>query len=121
MVKFYYLWKKTERHDVFANKARLEKKKYNLHPGLTDYMDRFLEEQDSTGNGVIGTRDRSLSPNVNSHLLYVNGKNQRIELGNSSKRLHQDPLAIGDCEVFSGLSTSKLMEIKKDHKSGNTL
>lgn len=42
LVQFYYLWKKTERHDIFANKARLEKKKYNLHPGLTDYMVRFI-------------------------------------------------------------------------------
>ncbi|CAG7821846.1 unnamed protein product [Allacma fusca] len=47
LVQFYYLWKKTERHDVFANKARLEKKKYTLHPGTTDFMERFLDEQDS--------------------------------------------------------------------------
>lgn len=85
LVQFYYLWKKTERHDVFANKARLEKKKYSLHPGLTDYMDRFLEEQDCTGNSndgngsnggngstggnngsMVGMRERSLSPVVNS-------------------------------------------------------
>lgn len=55
-MQFYYLWKKSERHDVFANKTRLEKKKYTLHPGLTDFMDRFLEDQDG--------RDRSSSPNV---------------------------------------------------------
>lgn len=55
LVQFYYLWKKTERHDVFANKARLDKKKYSLHPGLTDYMDRFLEEQECNGgNGGNG-------------------------------------------------------------------
>lgn len=84
-------------------------------------MDRFLEEQDGTGNGGIGQRDRSLSPNINTHLLYANGKNQRMELGNSSKRLQIDPLAVGDCEVFTGLQTSKLMDIKKDHKSGNSL
>jgi len=46
LVQFYYLWKKTERHDVFANKCRLEKKKYSLHPGFTDFMDRFLEDQE---------------------------------------------------------------------------
>nr|XP_023026766.1 mesoderm induction early response protein 1-like [Leptinotarsa decemlineata] len=46
LVQFYYLWKKSERHDVFANKVRLEKKKYALHPGVTDFMDRFLEDQD---------------------------------------------------------------------------
>ena len=33
LVQFYYLWKKTERHDVFANATRMEKKKYALHPG----------------------------------------------------------------------------------------
>ncbi len=43
LVQFYYLWKKTERHDVFANATRLEKKKYTLHPGTTDYMDRFID------------------------------------------------------------------------------
>ncbi|KAK4872128.1 hypothetical protein RN001_016252 [Aquatica leii] len=38
LVQFYYLWKKSERHDIFANKIR------------------FLEDQDG--------RDRSSSPNV---------------------------------------------------------
>ena len=42
LVQFYYLWKKTERHDVFANSFRIEKKKYTLHPGTTDYMERYL-------------------------------------------------------------------------------
>ena len=41
LVQFYYLWKKTERHDVFANSFRIEKKKYTLHPGTTDYMERW--------------------------------------------------------------------------------
>ncbi|XP_031640179.1 mesoderm induction early response protein 1 [Contarinia nasturtii] len=98
LVQFYYLWKKTERHDIFANKARLEKKKYNLHPGLTDYMDRFLEEQENNGgisintsiNNTINTtshgnsngnehasRDRSMSPVINS-LLYTDCKRQRM-------------------------------------------
>ncbi|XP_066586919.1 mesoderm induction early response protein 1 isoform X2 [Prorops nasuta] len=69
LVQFYYLWKKTERHDIFTYKARLEKKKYALHPGITDYMDRFLEEQE-------GVRDRSSSPNVHC-LLYGDVKRQR--------------------------------------------
>merc|ERR1740129_2009926 len=46
LVQFYYLWKKTERHDVFANSFRIEKKKYTLHPGTTDYMERFIDEQE---------------------------------------------------------------------------
>ncbi|XP_011332212.1 mesoderm induction early response protein 1 isoform X2 [Ooceraea biroi] len=69
LVQFYYLWKKTERHDIFTYKARLEKKKYALHPGITDYMDRFLEEQE-------GVRDRSSSPNVHC-LIYGDTKRQR--------------------------------------------
>lgn len=86
LVQFYYLWKKTERHDVFANKSRLEKKKYNLHPGVTDYMDRFLEEQENGGgsNGSTNSlnsfqntgRDRSSSPGINS-LLYADTKHHR--------------------------------------------
>ncbi|XP_022709529.1 mesoderm induction early response protein 1-like isoform X2 [Varroa jacobsoni] len=47
LVNFYYLWKKTERHDVFTSRTRLEKKKYALHPGTTDYMDKFLDEQEA--------------------------------------------------------------------------
>ena len=33
LVHFYYLWKKTERHDLFAQQARLGKKKYLFQPG----------------------------------------------------------------------------------------
>lgn len=68
IVQFYYLWKKTERHDVFANKARLEKKKYSLHPGITDYMDRFLDEQE-------GNINPPASPNV--YLMSESSKRQR--------------------------------------------
>ena len=35
LVQFYYMWKKSERHDLFASKNRLEKRKYTLHPGVT--------------------------------------------------------------------------------------
>jgi len=87
LVQFYYLWKKTERHDVFANSFRIEKKKYTLHPGTTDYMERFMDEQE------VG-RDRSASPNYHS-LIYgdtrkkpdsrseslSNGSNESIEPG----------------------------------------
>jgi hypothetical protein len=66
LVQFYYLWKKTERHDVFANSFRMEKKKYTLHPGTTDYMERFIDEQESG-------RERSTSPNYHS-LIYGDTK-----------------------------------------------
>lgn len=50
LVQFYYLWKKTERHDVFANRVELEKKKYSLHPGVT-----FLEDHDESSSYKDGT------------------------------------------------------------------
>lgn len=55
LVQFYYMWKKSERHDVFVNKARGEKRP-NSDPDHTDFMDRFLEDQDG--------KERSSSPNV---------------------------------------------------------
>ncbi|XP_050403317.1 mesoderm induction early response protein 1 isoform X1 [Patella vulgata] len=78
LVQFYYLWKKTERHDAFANKTRLEKRKYALHPGVTDYMDRFLD--DSTPP----PRDRSDSPSLSS-LVYGELKRSHIKQENETK------------------------------------
>lgn len=88
LVQFYYIWKKTERHDIFANKARLEKKKYTLHPGHTDYMDRFLEEQESCGLGSIGIRPPS------PMMVYA-----------PEAAVQPDPLALGEKEVFSQLNS----------------
>lgn len=45
IVQFYYLWKKTERHDIFANKMRPEKKKYMLHPGVTLVVYELLDKE----------------------------------------------------------------------------
>ncbi|VDM32185.1 unnamed protein product [Hydatigera taeniaeformis] len=44
LVHFYYLWKKTARHDEFVRLYRREKKK-PLHPGITDFMDCLMKEQ----------------------------------------------------------------------------
>lgn len=88
LVQFYYIWKKTERHDIFANKARLEKKKYTLHPGHTDYMDRFLEEQEATG-GTGTIRPASPSP----MMVYAPPAHSQ-----------PDPLALGEKEVFSQMN-----------------
>lgn len=50
LVQFYYLWKKTERHDVFANVTRVEKKKYMLHPGR-----QFGDEMVQFEHGLVST------------------------------------------------------------------
>lgn len=80
LVQFYYLWKKSERHDIFANKNKLEKKKYTLHPGMTDFMDRFLEDQDG--------RDRSSSPNIQ-----FNVDNKKVILDNVQQSTKPPPEA----------------------------
>ncbi|XP_016422958.1 mesoderm induction early response protein 1b isoform X2 [Sinocyclocheilus rhinocerous] len=54
-VAFYYMWKKSERYDFFAQQTRLGKRKYNLHPGVTDYMDRLLDETESTASSRATT------------------------------------------------------------------
>ena len=100
LVQFYYLWKKTERHDVFANSFRIEKKKYTLHPGTTDYMERYVNRQ---SRGVSckpnlllpivnarfideqdGGRDRSASPNYHS-LIYGKKPSEKEAGSNGAK------------------------------------
>lgn len=49
------MWKKSERYDFFAQQTRLGKRKYNLHPGVTDYMDRLLDETESTASSRAAT------------------------------------------------------------------
>ncbi|KFZ45315.1 Mesoderm induction early response protein 1, partial [Antrostomus carolinensis] len=61
-VAFYYMWKKSERYDFFAQQTRFGKKKYNLHPGVTTSQS---EREDSTTsssnqNGGSGSACASL-------------------------------------------------------------
>lgn len=44
LVAFYYLWKKSERHDVYTNRYKLDRKRSLTHPGTTDYMDNFIDD-----------------------------------------------------------------------------
>jgi len=111
LVQFYYLWKKTERHDVFANNTRLEKKKYTLHPGTTDYMDRFIDEQDPS-------RDRSSSPNFYSLMfggqdggrkglsLHPGAGKSNITHGDSNGAANEGPLDISAANVPTSTATS---------------
>jgi hypothetical protein len=62
LVNYYYLWKKTKWHDIFVSKARLRKKKYALHPGITNYTDRFL---DALEPGTVTHRNRRSSQKKN--------------------------------------------------------
>lgn len=76
----------------------MEKKKYTLHPGITDYMDRFLEEQESGA-----PRDRSSSPNVYS-LIYGDPKRHRSQeetrLQPNDAIGNQNHLSSANCKLF---------------------
>ncbi|XP_035278985.1 mesoderm induction early response protein 1-like isoform X1 [Anguilla anguilla] len=66
-VAFYYMWKKSERYDFFAQQTRLGKRKYNLHPGVTDYMDRLLDETESTASSRAASPPPTTSNSSTSH------------------------------------------------------
>ncbi|XP_073724109.1 mesoderm induction early response protein 3 isoform X1 [Misgurnus anguillicaudatus] len=58
-VAFYYMWKKSERFDDFAQQNRFGKKKYSSYPGVTDLMDRLVDEaeglaMDSSSSVCLG-------------------------------------------------------------------
>ncbi|CAH1772342.1 unnamed protein product [Owenia fusiformis] len=93
LVTFYYLWKKTERHDAFTNKNRLEKKK--------DYMDRFLDDQENP-TALAPQRERSSSPSVNSLLFSDHQKRQYRQDG--SETGHFSPIKFNP-ELMTGTTT----------------
>nr|XP_056699944.1 mesoderm induction early response protein 1 isoform X2 [Euleptes europaea] len=66
-VAFYYMWKKSERYDFFAQQTRFGKKKYNLHPGVTDYMDRLLDESESAASSRAPSPPPTNSNSSTSH------------------------------------------------------
>uniref|UniRef100_M4AXQ8 Mesoderm induction early response protein 1 n=1 Tax=Xiphophorus maculatus TaxID=8083 RepID=M4AXQ8_XIPMA len=66
-VAFYYMWKKSERYDFFAQQTRLGKRKYNLHPGVTDYMDRLLDETESVTSSRVASPPPTTSSSSASH------------------------------------------------------
>ncbi|XP_030630004.1 mesoderm induction early response protein 1b [Chanos chanos] len=66
-VAFYYMWKKSERYDFFAQQTRLGKRKYHLHPGVTDYMDRLLDETESATSSRAATPPPTTSSSSTSH------------------------------------------------------
>lgn len=70
LVAFYYLWKKSERHDVYTNQYKLDRKRCLSHPGTTDYMDKFIEDNESILNA--SSSSPALTPTDSSAELNVN-------------------------------------------------
>ncbi|XP_032421167.1 mesoderm induction early response protein 1b isoform X3 [Xiphophorus hellerii] len=55
-------------HLIQANKqTRLGKRKYNLHPGVTDYMDRLLDETESVTSSRVASPPPTTSSSSASH------------------------------------------------------
>uniref|UniRef100_A0A665VSY5 Mesoderm induction early response protein 1 n=1 Tax=Echeneis naucrates TaxID=173247 RepID=A0A665VSY5_ECHNA len=79
-VAFYYMWKKSERYDFFAQQTRLGKRKYNLHPGVTDYMDRLLDETESATSSRAASPPPTTSSSSASHSEKEDGSSQNGEL-----------------------------------------
>ncbi|KAM6918270.1 mesoderm induction early response protein 1b [Xenentodon cancila] len=75
-VAFYYMWKKSERYDFFAQQTRLGKRKYNLHPGVTDYMDRLLDETESAASSRAASPPPTTSSSSASHSEREDGSSQ---------------------------------------------
>ncbi|XP_054253192.1 mesoderm induction early response protein 3-like isoform X2 [Indicator indicator] len=65
-VAFYYMWKKSERYDYFAQQTRFGKKRYNHHPGVTDYMDRLVDEAEALGGTA---RSSALTSNTRTETI----------------------------------------------------
>uniref|UniRef100_A0A3P8PN50 Mesoderm induction early response protein 1 n=1 Tax=Astatotilapia calliptera TaxID=8154 RepID=A0A3P8PN50_ASTCA len=79
-VAFYYMWKKSERYDFFAQQTRLGKRKYNLHPGVTDYMDRLLDETESATSSRAASPPPTTSNSSASHSEREDSSSQNGEL-----------------------------------------
>uniref|UniRef100_A0A3Q0SXG2 Mesoderm induction early response protein 1 n=1 Tax=Amphilophus citrinellus TaxID=61819 RepID=A0A3Q0SXG2_AMPCI len=110
-VAFYYMWKKSERYDFFAQQTRLGKRKYNLHPGVTDYMDRLLDETESatssratsppptTSNSSASHSEREDGSSQNGESINTNSnqvKSEEVQSNGPSHPLVEAPLPVSD-------------------------
>lgn len=76
VVTFYYLWKKSERHDVYTNQYKLDRKRSLSHPGTTDYMDKFIEDNQSALNASSSSTPTPTDSTV--------GTNQTLDIADAS-------------------------------------
>ncbi|XP_056148686.1 mesoderm induction early response protein 1b isoform X2 [Lampris incognitus] len=72
-------------HLIQANKqTRLGKRKYNLHPGVTDYMDRLLDETESATSSRAASPPPTNSNSSTSHSEKEDGSSQNGIASHSS-------------------------------------
>ncbi|KAA0203846.1 hypothetical protein HAZT_HAZT011203, partial [Hyalella azteca] len=138
LVQFYYLWKKTERHDMFATKTRLEKKKFIVHPGTTDYMDRFLDEGEgllsltsnnnnnsntSNNNNNGGSNNNISSHGNNSNSSNGSGNNKTNNNSNSSNCAVNSDIQSSNttCGRLQGSSVDDIDEVSQNCNNSNSV
>ncbi|KMQ92714.1 mesoderm induction early response protein 1 [Lasius niger] len=130
LVQFYYLWKKTERHDIFTYKARLEKKKYALHPGITGLgwkRGRSLgRDQRSNAGATTATSTTTALGNVGrSYHVLVNVQFQRFNytdilfIVDSSSRLSFVRIRLCEPASMERPSVSKSTYLLRHHDDNN--
>ncbi|KAG9263022.1 mesoderm induction early response protein 3 [Astyanax mexicanus] len=74
-VAFYYMWKKSERFDFFVQQNRFGKKKYSSYPGVTDLMDRLVDEAEGLVDGSVSVCSSSsgrIEPSADQQLNILN-------------------------------------------------
>ncbi|XP_036383440.1 mesoderm induction early response protein 3 isoform X2 [Megalops cyprinoides] len=74
-VAFYYMWKKSERFDYFVQQNRFGKKKYSSYPGVTDLMDRLVDEAEGLavdGAASVCSGGGRLEPSADQQLSLLN-------------------------------------------------
>ncbi|NXA31598.1 MIER1 protein, partial [Eudromia elegans] len=85
-VAFYYMWKKSERYDFFAQQTRFGKKKYNLHPGVTT----SLQQDNSQGRGKHATAYSVISKVLLSFALTVRFCNAGVSTNGPGETANKD-------------------------------
>ncbi|XP_067253472.1 mesoderm induction early response protein 3a [Chanodichthys erythropterus] len=74
-VAFYYMWKKSERFDFFVQQNRFGKKKFSSYPGVTDLMDRLVDEAEGLVDGsasVCSSSSGRIEPPTEQQLNLLN-------------------------------------------------
>ncbi|XP_056598555.1 mesoderm induction early response protein 1b [Triplophysa dalaica] len=121
-VAFYYMWKKSERYDFFAQQTRLGKRKYNLHPGVTDYMDRLLDETESTASSRATTplpapSSSSTSQSEREDVSAHNGLGSHASSADSTQTLSSVNETKSECLHSNGTDSHE--DSQTDHQDSN--
>ncbi|EDV22268.1 uncharacterized protein TRIADDRAFT_59334 [Trichoplax adhaerens] len=91
IVQFYYLWKKTERYDAFTMQLNNGKRKGYFQPGVTDYMDRFLDENEVDAHLNPYERAQPLNPSepLNNNVIAGGSLSSRFPVGLRVPNVHK--------------------------------